>query len=233
MPCPVWTSGTGKRGQVHFARSTRHGAVPENEPGPFFPPRMTASPTPRWLFRSTKSACGRNESQVLWHGYHSHTRRGCQDISGEHMLFVAHQRPFASRSHARETQTALHDGAVIDPGTMLGAAPEQTATAQTTSGATGPCSARLPRADGPGRTVAIVPRSDATQRDRPFFMIRGDVSPHTPVHDTWSPDTRRYLEGLIMARQMGITSPELSRPRSDSENICSPFRPGSADTQLR
>jgi len=61
---------------------------------------------------------------------------------------------------------------------------------------------------------SIPPRLDPAQGFRPWFLIRGrNGVPHELVHDTWDLGdmTGRYLEGLVMARSMGITSPELSQ----------------------
>ncbi len=60
---------------------------------------------------------------------------------------------------------------------------------------------------------AIVHRLDPAQGDRPWFKLRGEGGiPATLEHDTWDfgDMTGRYLEGLILARHMGITDPALS-----------------------
>ncbi len=60
---------------------------------------------------------------------------------------------------------------------------------------------------------AIPPRLDATRGFRPFFLMQGkDSVPHTLAHMDWDVGdmTGRYIETLINARTMGITSPELS-----------------------
>jgi hypothetical protein len=60
---------------------------------------------------------------------------------------------------------------------------------------------------------AIPPRLDPDQAFRPWFLIEGkDSVPHTPVHMDWDVGDMagRYIETLLNARAMGITSPELS-----------------------
>lgn len=60
---------------------------------------------------------------------------------------------------------------------------------------------------------AIVHRLDPAQGDRPWFKLRGEGGiPAALKHDTWDfgDMTGRYLEGLILARHMGITDPALS-----------------------
>lgn len=60
---------------------------------------------------------------------------------------------------------------------------------------------------------AIARRLDPAQEYRPWFLIRGSNNiPCTPEHATWDLGdmTGRYLESLIQARHMGISSPELS-----------------------
>lgn len=60
---------------------------------------------------------------------------------------------------------------------------------------------------------AVARRLDPTQAYRPWFMLRGQGGiPTTPEHASWDLGdmTGRYLEGLVLARQMGVTGPELS-----------------------
>ncbi len=60
---------------------------------------------------------------------------------------------------------------------------------------------------------AIARRLDPAQGYRPWFLLRGhDGIPSAPEHASWDfgDMTGRYLEGLILARRMGVTSPELS-----------------------
>jgi hypothetical protein len=60
---------------------------------------------------------------------------------------------------------------------------------------------------------AIARRLDPAQEYRPWFMLRGHRSvPVTPEHASWDLGdmTGRYLEGLILARHMGVSDPELS-----------------------
>ncbi len=57
---------------------------------------------------------------------------------------------------------------------------------------------------------AIPPRLDPAQDYRPWFLIRGSNGiPSTPEHASWDLGdmTGRYLDGLILARRMGITAP--------------------------
>src|SRR6185369_2454287 len=59
---------------------------------------------------------------------------------------------------------------------------------------------------------AIPPRLDPAMDYRPWFLLKGrDGIPATPEHASWDLGdmTGRYLEGLILARRMGITSAEL------------------------
>jgi hypothetical protein len=61
--------------------------------------------------------------------------------------------------------------------------------------------------------MAIPPRLDPNAGFRPWFMLRGHNGiPAEPRHDLWDVGdmTGRYLESLIQARHMGISSPELS-----------------------
>lgn len=61
---------------------------------------------------------------------------------------------------------------------------------------------------------AIARRLDPAQDYRPWFMLRGRGGiPVSPEHASWDLGdmTGRYLEGLIMARRMGIIDPELSQ----------------------
>jgi hypothetical protein len=60
---------------------------------------------------------------------------------------------------------------------------------------------------------AIARRLDPAQEYRPWFLIRGKGGiPATPEHASWDLGdmTGRYLEGLILARRMGVCEPELS-----------------------
>jgi len=60
---------------------------------------------------------------------------------------------------------------------------------------------------------AIPPRLDPNAGFRPWFMLRGRGGlPAEPRHDIWDVGdmTGRYLESLIQARHMGISSPALS-----------------------
>jgi hypothetical protein len=60
---------------------------------------------------------------------------------------------------------------------------------------------------------AIARRLDPNQDNRPWFKLKGEGGiPVSPEHDTWDfgDMTGRYLEGLIMARHMGVTAPEFS-----------------------
>ncbi len=61
---------------------------------------------------------------------------------------------------------------------------------------------------------AIARRLDSAQDFRPWFLIRGSNGiPAFPEHASWDLGdmTGRYLESLIQARHMGVTSPELSQ----------------------
>lgn len=60
---------------------------------------------------------------------------------------------------------------------------------------------------------AIPPRLDPRMDFRPWFLLRGSNNiPAFPEHSIWDAGdmTGRYLESLILARRMGITSPKLS-----------------------
>ncbi|HEY5914336.1 MAG TPA: hypothetical protein VJA21_27420, partial [Verrucomicrobiae bacterium] len=62
--------------------------------------------------------------------------------------------------------------------------------------------------------LAIARRLDPNQDYRPWFLIRGSNGiPVTPEHASWDLGdmTGRYLESLIQARHMGVSSPELTR----------------------
>ena len=67
---------------------------------------------------------------------------------------------------------------------------------------------------------AIPPRLDPRQDYRPYFLLRGSNGiPTMPEHASWDLGdmTGRYLEGLVLARRMGITSPELSEAEARLE----------------
>src|SRR5437588_11245031 len=60
---------------------------------------------------------------------------------------------------------------------------------------------------------AIMRRLDPGQDFRPWFLLRGHGGvPVAPEHSNWDLGdmTGRYLESLIQARHMGVTSPDLS-----------------------
>src|SRR5262245_42493369 len=60
---------------------------------------------------------------------------------------------------------------------------------------------------------AIPARLDATRNYRPWFMLRGSNNiPTSLEHASWDLGdmTGRYLEGLILARRMGVSAPQLS-----------------------
>jgi DUF1680 family protein len=64
---------------------------------------------------------------------------------------------------------------------------------------------------------AIVRRLDASQDYRPWFLLKGrNGIPTMPEHASWDLGdmTGRYLEGLILSRHMGISTPELSLAES-------------------
>ena len=61
---------------------------------------------------------------------------------------------------------------------------------------------------------AIPPRLDPNLDYRPWFMLRGSNGiPTTPEHASWdlADTTGRYLESLILARRMSMSTPELSQ----------------------
>jgi hypothetical protein len=61
---------------------------------------------------------------------------------------------------------------------------------------------------------AIARRLDPAEGYRPWFLLRGRGGvPVAPEHASWDLGdmTGRYLEGLILARQMGVCDPELSQ----------------------
>ncbi len=61
---------------------------------------------------------------------------------------------------------------------------------------------------------AIAHRLDPAAEGRPWFLLRGrDGVPVSAEHASWDLGdmTGRYLEGLILARQMGVSDPELSQ----------------------
>ncbi len=61
--------------------------------------------------------------------------------------------------------------------------------------------------------AAIPPRLDPKMNFRPWFLLRGRGGiPVEPVHASWdlADMTGRYLESLILARRMGVSSLELS-----------------------
>src|SRR5215470_4346555 len=61
---------------------------------------------------------------------------------------------------------------------------------------------------------AIPPRLDPAMDHRPWFMLRGSNGiPITPEHASWDLGdmSGRYLESLILARHMGVSSPQLSQ----------------------
>jgi hypothetical protein len=60
---------------------------------------------------------------------------------------------------------------------------------------------------------AVAQRLDPNQRDRPWFELRGQGGiPVAAEYDKWdfADMTGRYLEGFILARQMGVSDPALS-----------------------
>ncbi len=76
---------------------------------------------------------------------------------------------------------------------------------------------------------AMAARLDPDQGHRPWFLIRGKGGiPARLEHASWDLGdmTGRYLEGLIAARRMGISSAELSMGNRSSASTPSPRRRG-------